>query len=122
MYQKFIARIGVKAWDDPSEFFQELPLSAANKRSIEISSKEEDSGLGWTVKITAKLRADVILLHAPCIIKVRLRDCYYLIGTPDLPAHPTTKEGELIDLTVEYKTKTYPAAIKKVLSYNPDCE
>lgn len=122
MYQKFIARIEVKAWDDPSEFFRELPLSAASNRSIEISSKEEDNGLIWTIKVTAKLKDDVPLLHDPCIIKVRLRDRYYIIGTRDVPARPTIKEGELLDLSVEYRTKTYPPAIKKVLSIDPDCD
>lgn len=122
MQHKFIARIGVKAWNDPSEFFQELPLSKTNSRSIEISSKEDDNGLLWTTKVSAKLKSDVFLLHQPCIIMVRLRDCYYILGTTDIPARPTIKEGDLVDFSLEYQTKLRPQAIKKVLSIAPDCE
>lgn len=122
MQQKFIARIGVKAWDDPSDFFQELPLSKGNPRSLEISSKEDDKGLLWTTKLTATLLHDVLLLHQPCIIKVRLRDRYYILGTTDLPTRPTIKEGDLCEITLEYKTRKHPEAIKKVLSIAPDCE
>lgn len=122
MPQKFIARIGVKAWNDPSEFFQELPISKTGPRTIEISSKEDDSGLYWNTKVTVKLLNDVPLLHDPCIIMVRLRDCYYIIGTKDMPARPLIKEGDLLDLTLEHKTKSYPKATKKVLSIAPNCE
>lgn len=122
MRQKFIARIGVKAWNDTTGFFQELPLSKTNTRTIEITSKEDDNGLFWNTKVTAKLLNDVPLLHDPCIIKVRLRDRYYILGTEDMPARPLIKEDDLLDFTLEYKTKAYPKATKKVLSIAPDCE
>ncbi|MEG2063513.1 MAG: hypothetical protein RRY23_00080 [Alistipes sp.] len=122
MSQKFIALIGVKAWNNTSEFFQELPLSKKSPRSIEITSKEDDNGLYWNTKVSAKLINDVPLLHEPCIIKVRLRDCYYILGTEDMPARPLVKEDDLLDFTLEYKTKTRPTATKKVLSIAPDCE
>lgn len=122
MYQKFIARIEVKAWNDTTDFFQELPLSKGHSRSIEIISKEDDNGLFWTVKVTATLRNDIILLHNPCIMKVRLLDRFYIIGTPECPAHVTVKEDVLTELTLEYKTKSKPKANKKVLSIAPECD
>ena len=122
MPQKFIARIGVKAWNDTSGFFQELPLSKTSPRTIDITSKEDNNGLYWNTKVSAKLLNDVPLLHDPCIIKVRLRDSFYIIGTEDMPARPLIKEGDLLEFTVEYKTKSHPKATKKVLSIAPDCE
>lgn len=122
MQQKLIARIGVKAHRDPSDFFQELPLSTANNRTIEISSKTDTNGTVWTTKISATLKHDVMLLHEPCIIKVRCLDRYYILGTEELPCRPTVKEGDLVDLTVEYKTKERPKPVKKVLSIAPDCD
>jgi hypothetical protein len=79
-------------------------------------------GLYWNTKVSAKLLNDVPLLHDPCIIKVRLRDSFYIIGTEDMPARPLIKEGDLLEFTVEYKTKSHPKATKKVLSIAPDCE
>lgn len=122
MPQKFIARIGVKAWNDASEFFQELPLSKTSPRTIEIISKEDDNGLYWITKVSVKLLNDVPLLHDPCIIKVRLRDRFYILGSADMPARPLIKEDDLLEFTLEYKTKAHPKAIKKVLSIAPDCE
>ncbi len=121
MQQKFIAKLGVKAHDDHSEFFHELPLSTVNKRSIEISSKKDANGTLWTTKVTASLRHDVPFLHKPCIIRVRCQDCFYILGTEDLPCYPTLKEGDLVGLTIEHKTKTKPKPIRKVLSIAPDC-
>ncbi len=122
MKQKFISRIGVKAWNDPSDFFMELPLSKVSPRSIEISSKEDNNGRYWTTKVSATLLGDVILLHEPCIIKVRLTTGYYILGTEDLPCHPTVKEDELCEFSLEYKTKYRPCPVKKVLSIAPDCD
>lgn len=121
MQQKFIARLEAKAHDDPSDFFHELPLSKVNKRTIEISSKKDANGTLWTTKVTASLRHDVDLLHNPCILCVRCDDRFYILGTTDLPCQPTIKEGDLVDLTVEIKTKCRPKAIRKVLSIAPDC-
>ncbi len=121
MQQKFIAGLGIKAHNDRSEFFHELPLSTVNKRSIEISSKRDANGTLWTTKVTASLRHDVALLHKPCIIGVRCRDRFYILGTEDLPCHPTVKEGDLVGLTIELKTKYPPKPINKVLSIAPDC-
>ncbi len=122
MKQKFIARIGVKAWNDPSEFFMELPLSKVNPRSIEITPKEDDNGRYWTTKVSATLLGDVILLHEPCIIKVRLMTGYYILGTEEMPCRPLVKENELCEFTLEYKTKNPPQLVKKVLSIAPDCD
>ncbi|WP_418413693.1 hypothetical protein [Alistipes sp.] len=121
MRQKLILRLGVKAWNDTSGFFQELPLSKTSPRTIDITSKEDDNGLYWNTKLSAKLLNDVPLLHDPCIIKVRLRDSYYILGTEELPARPLVKEGDLLDFTLEYKSKSRPQAIKKVLSIAPGC-
>ncbi len=121
MRQKLILRLGVKAWNDTSGFFQELPLSKTSPRTIDITSKEDDSGLYWNTKVSARLLNDVPLLHDPCIIKVRLRDSYYILGTEELPARPLVKEGDLLDFTLEYKSKSRPQAIKKVLSIAPGC-
>lgn len=122
MKQKFISRIGVKAWNDPSEFFMELPLSKTNPRSIEIIPKEDDNGKYWTTKVSATLLGDVMLLHEPCIIKVRLTTGYYILGTEEMPCRPLVKESDLCEFTLEYKTKTPPQPIKKVLSIAPDCD
>ncbi len=122
MQQKFIARIEAKTFNDPSSFFFNLPLSRTNKRTIEISSKTDKNGMLWTTKVTASLRHDVPILHAPCIVKIRCRDCFYILGTEDLPCHPTIKEGDLVAVTIELKTKYPPEPIKKVLSIAPECE
>lgn len=121
MPRKTIVRLGVKAASDTDAFYQELPLSPGSA-AIEISSKKESAGLLWTTKITAKLVRDVILLHEPCIFKVRTTDAYYIIGTADLPAQPTIKEEHLAAITLEYKSKTKPAEHKKVLFIAPDME
>lgn len=122
MRQKFISRIGVKAWNDPTETYRELPLSKANPRSIEITSKEDDNGKYWTTKVTATLLGDVVLLHEPCIVKVRLTTGFYILGTEDMPCRPLVKEGDLCEFTLELKTKTPPKLIKKVLSIAPYCD
>lgn len=122
MRQKFISRIGVKAWNDPTETYQELPLSKANPRSIEITSKEDDNGKYWTTKVTATLLGDVVLLHEPCIVKVRLTTGFYILGTEDMPCRPLVKEGDLCEFTLVLKTKTPPKLIKKVLSIAPYCD
>lgn len=122
MKQKFISQIRVKAWNDPSETYQELPLSKTSPRSIEIASKEDDNGKYWTTKVTATLLGDVVLLHDPCIVKVRLTTGYYILGTEDMPCRPLMKESELCEFTLELKTKTPPRFIKKVLSIAPDCD
>lgn len=122
MQPKLIARIGVKAWNDTSEFFQELPLSKTNPRTIEITSKQTTDGMLWTTKVTAMLTDEAILLHEPCIIKIRLKDVYFILGTRDRPILPTIKEGDLIELTAEYKSKEPPLKVKKVLSIAPGCE
>lgn len=122
MKQKFIARIGAKAWNDPSNFFRDLPLSKVSPRSIKITPKEDDNGTYWTTKVTATLLSNVELLHQPCIIKIRLTTGYYILGTKDLPCRPLVKEGELCEFTLEYKTKNPPRPIKKVLSIAPGCE
>lgn len=113
--------MGIKAASDTEDLFQELPLSPGSA-AIEISSKKEAAGLLWTTKITAKLVRDVILLHEPCIIHVRTTDGYYIIGTPDLPAQPTSKEEHLVALTLEYKSKIKPVEQKKVLFVAPGLE
>ena len=45
MPQKFIARNGVKAWNDTSGIFQELPLSKTSPPTLDRTSKEDDNGL-----------------------------------------------------------------------------
>ncbi|WP_304953044.1 hypothetical protein [uncultured Alistipes sp.] len=122
MRPKFIARLGVKAYNDSSNFFQELLLSKSNPRTIEISSKPDDNGLLWTTKVTATLRSDHDLLHGPCIIEVRCMDCFYILGTEDIPCRPTIKEQDLVELSIEIQTKNRPTPTKKVLSYSTDSE
>ena len=65
MPQKFIARIGVKAWNDTSGFFQELPLSKTSPRTIDSTPKADYNGLYWNPTVSAKLQPDVPLLHDP---------------------------------------------------------
>lgn len=122
MHPKFIARIGVKAHNDSSKSFQELPLSKTNPRTIEISSKQDDNGLLWTTRVTASLRSDHDLLHEPCIMQVRCLDGFYILGSEDIPCRPTIKESDLVELSFEIQTKTRPQPIKKVLSYRTDYE
>ncbi len=92
---------------------------------IEMSSKSDDNGHYWVTtagKVTATLLQDEELLHEPCIVRVRLRDCYYIIGTEDIPARPVVKEGVLTELTLEYRSKSKPVSVPQVLSTTPDCE
>ncbi len=121
MLKKFIAKIAVKSAADSSDYFHELPLSKGSGL-IEMSSTNDENGELWTTKVTAKLLRDAAALHEPCIVCVRLLDCFYIIGTEDVPTSPTVKEGVLTDFTLEYKSKTKPVAIKKVLLISPDGE
>jgi hypothetical protein len=121
MHLKFIARIEVKPLGETSDFFHPLALSKGTGK-IELSSKSDDSGLYWTTKVTATLLHDDAMLHEPCIVRVRLTDGYYIVGTTDIPARPEVKEGVLTEFTLDYKSKTKPAMVAKVLFIAPDCE
>ena len=94
--------------------FRELDFSKGTGQ-IELSSKTDESGHYWITKVTATLLHDDVLLHEPCIVRVELRDCHYIIGTEDIPARPTVKEGVLTDFTLEYKSKSKPEAVLNVL-------
>lgn len=120
--RKLIARIGVKPWDDPSELYLTLPLSEANPRELEVSPKDDAHGRYWISKLTATLTGDIPMLHEPCILKIRFTDGYCLLGTADLPCRPIVKEGVLYDLSLEYKSRSRPAFVEKVLYYGSACD
>jgi hypothetical protein len=110
MLLKFIVGIWAKPHADPSNNFRELAMSKGTGE-IEFSSKTDDNGHYWITRITATLLHDEDILHEPCIVRVDLMDCHYMIGTADLPVFPVVKEGVLTDMTIEYKSKTKPVAI-----------
>ncbi len=117
---KFIAKIGFKPYNDQEDLFIELPMSKGSGE-IQFELKRDTTGSYWITKLTAKLLRNVAPIHGPCIIKVRLTDSYYILGTEDIPVVVTIKEEDLIELSIEYKSKERPEAIKKVLSIAPDC-
>lgn len=117
---KFIAKIGFKPYNDKEDIFIELPISKGSGE-IKFELKSDANGSYWTTKVTAKLLREVAPIYEPCIIKVRLTDSYYILGTEDIPVVPTIKEEDLIELSIEYKSKIKPEAIKKVLSIAPEC-
>ncbi len=101
---------------DTDDLFQELSISGGSA-TIEISSKDDSSGRYWITKVTAKLVCSNILLTEPCVVLVRLRDGQYIIGTDDIPAKPTIKEGVITEMELEYRSVTMPIPIKKVLYF-----
>jgi hypothetical protein len=107
MLLKFIVSIGVKPHNDTTDSFHELALSKGTGR-LGFSSKTDDNGHYWITKVTATLLHDDELLHEPCIMRVELMDCYYIIGTADIPVFPAVNEEVLTGLTVEHKSKWKP--------------
>ena len=121
MRPKFIARLGVKAYNDSSKSFQELLLSKSNPRTIEISSKPDDNGLLWTTKVTATLRSDHDLLHGLVSSKSDVWTAFISSARKTFLVVRRLKNKTWSNYPLKFKPKP-PYTHQKVLSYSVDCE